>query len=143
MAAAESADERSVPAATAFRPHFDRTSIPQELTSTGQRAILRNMRFALHFAAWHRRRCGYQTSPKANGEADRGMDPHLLQPHRAEVALLARASRLIGVVGNNDGPALFARLPEINPERSATAQPRLPDRPAPPADLQLDDRRDR
>lgn len=27
--------------------------------------------------------------------------------------LLARADRLIGVVGNNDGPALSARLPEI------------------------------
>ncbi|MGH3835285.1 MAG: metallophosphoesterase family protein [Pseudonocardiaceae bacterium] len=32
-------------------------------------------------------------------------------------ALLARANRLIGVVGNNDGPSLSARLPEI-----ATAQ---------------------
>ncbi|MGH3752458.1 MAG: metallophosphoesterase family protein [Pseudonocardiaceae bacterium] len=32
-------------------------------------------------------------------------------------ALLARANRLIGVVGNNDGPPLSARLPEI-----ATAQ---------------------
>jgi uncharacterized protein len=32
-------------------------------------------------------------------------------------ALLARADRLIGVVGNNDGPSLSARLPEI-----ATAQ---------------------
>jgi putative phosphoesterase len=32
-------------------------------------------------------------------------------------ALLARANRLIGVVGNNDGPALSARLPEV-----ATAQ---------------------
>jgi putative phosphoesterase len=28
-------------------------------------------------------------------------------------ALLARADRLIGVVGNNDGPALCARLPEV------------------------------
>lgn len=28
-------------------------------------------------------------------------------------ALLARADRLIGVVGNNDGPLLSARLPEI------------------------------
>jgi uncharacterized protein len=28
-------------------------------------------------------------------------------------ALLARANRLIGVVGNNDGPALSARLPEV------------------------------
>ena len=28
-------------------------------------------------------------------------------------ALLARASRLIGVVGNNDGPFLSARLPEV------------------------------
>ncbi len=28
-------------------------------------------------------------------------------------ALLARANRLIGVVGNNDGPLLSARLPEI------------------------------
>ncbi|MGB9278604.1 MAG: metallophosphoesterase [Pseudonocardiaceae bacterium] len=27
--------------------------------------------------------------------------------------LLARADRLIGVVGNNDGPALCARLPEV------------------------------
>ena len=32
-------------------------------------------------------------------------------------ALLARADRLIGVVGNNDGPSLSARLPEV-----ATAQ---------------------
>jgi uncharacterized protein len=32
-------------------------------------------------------------------------------------ALLARSDRLIGVVGNNDGPSLSARLPEI-----ATAQ---------------------
>ncbi|MGH3989281.1 MAG: metallophosphoesterase family protein, partial [Pseudonocardiaceae bacterium] len=32
-------------------------------------------------------------------------------------ALLARANRLIGVIGNNDGPSLSARLPEI-----ATAQ---------------------
>ncbi|HEY6423283.1 MAG TPA: metallophosphoesterase [Pseudonocardiaceae bacterium] len=28
-------------------------------------------------------------------------------------ALLARAERLIGVVGNNDGPSLSARLPEV------------------------------
>jgi uncharacterized protein len=28
-------------------------------------------------------------------------------------AMQARASRLIGVVGNNDGPALAARLPEV------------------------------
>jgi putative phosphoesterase len=28
-------------------------------------------------------------------------------------ALLARSNRLIGVVGNNDGPALCARLPEV------------------------------
>jgi uncharacterized protein len=28
-------------------------------------------------------------------------------------ALLARANRLIGVVGNNDGPSLSARLPEV------------------------------
>ncbi|MFN2479017.1 MAG: metallophosphoesterase [Pseudonocardiaceae bacterium] len=28
-------------------------------------------------------------------------------------ALLARSDRLIGVVGNNDGPALCARLPEV------------------------------
>jgi uncharacterized protein len=110
-------------------------------------------------------------------------------------AVLARSDRLIGVVGNNDGPSLSARLPEIataqldgvrlavvhdtesargretrcaarfpdtdvvvfghshipwdtvapnsRPDRPAAAEPGLPNRPAPPTDLQLDDCRDR
>ncbi|MGH3984946.1 MAG: metallophosphoesterase family protein [Pseudonocardiaceae bacterium] len=41
-------------------------------------------------------------------------DPRLGGPRLASLdRLLARANRLIGVVGNNDGPSLSARLPDI------------------------------